>query len=97
MKTNLAIVTLCAFILGACHSANSESKKAKNLKETAVVDSSFKQKRPAADVASILAKKQVPVLCYHHIREPKSTDGPSTKNLLRFSGTICGTNESFER
>jgi peptidoglycan/xylan/chitin deacetylase (PgdA/CDA1 family) len=31
---------------------------------------------PAGDAASILAKEEVPILCYHQIRDYKSTDGP---------------------
>jgi peptidoglycan/xylan/chitin deacetylase (PgdA/CDA1 family) len=81
MKTNFALVTLCAIIFTACHSANSESKKTASatLENTKKADSSQAQNKPAADVATILARKQVPVLCYHHIKDLKPGDGPMTK------------------
>lgn len=79
MKTNFAFVALCAIILTACHSANSESKKTATVKSTEKADSSVVQNKPAADAATILAKKEVPILCYHHIKDLKPGDGPMTK------------------
>ena len=79
MKTNFAFVALCAIILTACHSANSESKKTATVKSTEKADSSGVQNEPAADAATILAKKEVPILCYHHIKDLKPGDGPMTK------------------
>jgi len=79
MKTNFAFVALCAIILTACHSANSESKKTATVKSTEKADSSGVQNKPAADAATILAKKEVPILCYHHIKDLKPGDGPMTK------------------
>jgi peptidoglycan/xylan/chitin deacetylase (PgdA/CDA1 family) len=35
---------------------------------------------PVADAATILARTQVPVLCYHHIREFRPTDGENMKS-----------------
>ena len=37
------------------------------------------QKKVAADAASILSKKEVPILCYHNIKELKAGDGEMTK------------------
>ena len=36
--------------------------------------------KPMASVATILSKKQVPVLCYHHIREAKAGQSESMKS-----------------
>jgi peptidoglycan/xylan/chitin deacetylase (PgdA/CDA1 family) len=79
MKTNFAFVALCAIILTACHSATSESKNTATAKSTEKADSSVVQSKPAADAATILAKKEVPILCYHHIKDLKPGDGPMTK------------------
>lgn len=81
MKTHFALVALSAIIFTACHSATSESKKTSTatLKDTKKADSSEVQHKPAADVATILARKEVPVLCYHHIKDLKPGDGPLTK------------------
>ncbi|MEO7961195.1 MAG: polysaccharide deacetylase family protein [Ginsengibacter sp.] len=38
------------------------------------------QNKIAADAATVLARKQVPVLCYHHIREPKPGQSESFKS-----------------
>ncbi|TAE29645.1 MAG: polysaccharide deacetylase family protein [Cytophagales bacterium] len=37
---------------------------------------------PVADAATIIARKQVPVLCYHQIRDWKSTDSKSAKDYI---------------
>lgn len=34
------------------------------------------------DIAAILAKKQIPILCYHHIRDYLPTDKPSAKPYI---------------
>lgn len=87
MKTNFVFIILCAFTLCACHSAtsaiesnsdkaiesNSDKQKVEKAKDSSV------QNTPVADVATILARKQVPVLCYHHIRNTKPGDGPNSK------------------
>jgi peptidoglycan/xylan/chitin deacetylase (PgdA/CDA1 family) len=41
-----------------------------------------------ASAASILAKKQVPVLCYHQIRDWKPTDSKSAKDYITPVGTF---------
>ena len=37
-------------------------------------------KKPMAELASILSKKEVPVLCYHHIRDAKPGDSENMKS-----------------
>lgn len=79
MKTNIVFVIVSALLLSACHSATSANEtpalkeKAHKVKEAAV------QKKTPANAAEILARKQVPVFCYHHIKNIKPTDGPMTK------------------
>lgn len=56
----LVIILQCS-----CSSSTNESKeKSSNKKE--VADSA--KEKPVADIATILAKKEVPILCYHDIR-----------------------------
>jgi peptidoglycan/xylan/chitin deacetylase (PgdA/CDA1 family) len=70
MKKNLIFITLCICILSACHSATAK-KESEAAKKLAGKNSGTEMNTPIANVATILSKKQVPVLCYHHIREPK--------------------------
>ncbi len=79
MKTNIVFISLVRFILSACDSANSETQKkvVKKTRKRPILP--VRKSKPVADVATILAKKQVPVLCYHHIREPKPGDGEMSK------------------
>ncbi len=79
MKTNIVFIILCSFILSACNSATSGSESTTIKQTVEKAKSAPLQKKSPADVATILAKKQVPVLCYHHIRDIKPSDGPMTK------------------
>lgn len=85
MKTNVVFFTLCLCILTACHSAtatkeNGTTKKGgvKNHSDSIVANSELNT--PPATAAAILAKRQVPVLCYHHIREPKPGQSETIKS-----------------
>jgi peptidoglycan/xylan/chitin deacetylase (PgdA/CDA1 family) len=79
MKKNVMFITLCICILSACHSATAkkESGAAKKIVEK---NPDIEMNTPVASVATILAKKQVPVLCYHHIREPKPGQSETMKS-----------------
>lgn len=79
MNTNIVCIICCAFIFSACHSATSESKNDSIKKNAVTAKDSSEQKKQPADVATILARKQVPVFCYHHIKDLKPGDGPMTK------------------
>ncbi len=81
MKTNFVFVLVCAFTFSACHSATSANENKITTKDTTTIKekNSPSQNKPAADVATILARQQVPVLCYHHIKDLKPGDGPMTK------------------
>ena len=81
MKKNTFIFILSLCFLAACssnsgtkkeHSASGKDNENSTLQDAAVSTS-------VADLATMLAKKQVPVLCYHHIREPKPGDGEMMK------------------
>ena len=48
----------------------------------AVTASSSKRDRKPADAATILARKQVPILCYHQIRDWKASDSKTAKDYI---------------
>jgi peptidoglycan/xylan/chitin deacetylase (PgdA/CDA1 family) len=55
--------------------ASDSVKVSAQVSKTEVVEN-----KPVADAAVILARKQVPVLCYHHIREAKPGQSETLKN-----------------
>lgn len=76
---NLLPVLAAGFLLAGC--AGNSTEKATNTKSdsttkvaTAADSTSQKPSGPVADAATILSRKQVPVLCYHNIvdRKPKN-------------------------
>ena len=76
MKKNIAFIA-AACILAACNSSsgtinNADSSKTtveKKTKDSALTTDAGIDKSVINDAKAILAKRQVPVLCYHHIRE----------------------------
>ncbi len=85
MKKNIFFaVSFCLF--AACHSSSGSRNKADST--DVPVAQIKKDTTPIAaqvytqvnDAAAILAKKQVPVLCYHHIREPKPGESETFKS-----------------
>ena len=64
MKNFFAPILLVIFIY-SCSSSDKKIRN-KNVGEQNTTDSN--NLKPVADVATILLKKEVPVLCYHHIR-----------------------------
>src|SRR5689334_11969875 len=72
---NLITALALLLILSSCNNevkVNSESTK-KETDTTSKSDSTVTITKPVstkmADAATILARKQVPILCYHHIRD----------------------------
>jgi len=85
MKTNVVFIALGICILSACNSATATKDKDQKTKSTATVNAdstsaTAEMNTPVADAAAILAKRQVPVLCYHHIREPKPGQSETMKS-----------------
>lgn len=82
MKNKYFVFILSLCFLAGCHSDSSTRKKLLDLKKgtIAIGKADIPARKTAADVATILAKKQVPVLCYHHIREPKPGQSESMKS-----------------
>lgn len=93
-RLNLGISILSILALLSCNSNTySNSEKSETISElshlssvpvdetTNFKNSSLEEKVPA-NAATILAKKQVPILCYHQIRDWKSTDSKSAKDYI---------------
>jgi peptidoglycan/xylan/chitin deacetylase (PgdA/CDA1 family) len=70
MKTNGFIFAAFLIFIASCASGPAKKQESKNEASKNTPDSV--QTKTIADLAVILAKKQVPVLCYHHIREAKA-------------------------
>ena len=66
---------LFTVFLTACTSSPETAKKNAEKKNADSV-----KKEPAADLATILAKKEVPILCYHHIRYFRANESESMKS-----------------
>lgn len=77
MKNKIFLFIPVLFFLASC--ANSTEEKSKTPSSTNRKNDSLKQ-TPLADVATILSKKEVPVLCYHHIRNFSSGQSASMKS-----------------
>ena len=63
---NYRLILIIIILFSACTSTPDETKNKNNSPEKNANDSI--NSKPIADVATILSKKEVPVLCYHHIR-----------------------------
>ena len=88
MKTNIVFLALSVCIFSACNSGTTkEAKAAGDSENTAIVKNAtdslpkaVKLTAQTTDAATIIAKRQVPVLCYHHIREPKPGQSETLKS-----------------
>ena len=67
-------------LLAACSNAPDTKKNDTAADAVAKKDSSTLAGKPVASLATILAKKQVPVLCYHHIRNFAASQSESMKS-----------------
>jgi hypothetical protein len=76
-KYYIAFSILISFLV-ACSSGseNKKEQKADSLNHTG----SAGNKKSANDLVAILSKRQVPILCYHHIREAKPGDSENMKS-----------------
>jgi peptidoglycan/xylan/chitin deacetylase (PgdA/CDA1 family) len=77
---NISLLTYIGlFLLVGCNSKTKETKEeaeAPAVVEKAIISVPIKQDNTAAD---ILAKKEVPILCYHNIKNFDASSGPMTK------------------
>jgi peptidoglycan/xylan/chitin deacetylase (PgdA/CDA1 family) len=95
----LSMITLIATLSVGCSSGNSSTNEntetlLDTLKTSVVTNQTIKDKtdnspkRVPADAITILSRKQVPVLCYHQIREWKSTDSKTAKDVITSPATF---------
>jgi len=90
MKKNFLSLIAAAFILVAGCQSKSQSTadaSAKDSKDVAVADGTGSEKIDVtnikvADAKTILERKQVPILCYHQVRNWKATDGKVGKDYI---------------
>jgi peptidoglycan/xylan/chitin deacetylase (PgdA/CDA1 family) len=81
MKKKCFFFVLPIFFLVACHSNSATTVESNSSKGNTKIDSSVNvESTVVADAATILAKKQVPVLCYHHIREARPGQSETFKS-----------------
>ena len=89
-----ATLFVATSLLAACSSNQKESQSEKNAAPH--LDSIKKERKlpeKISDAAIILAKKQIPVLCYHHIREIKPGD---SENMKSYSVTPAAFSEQMK-
>jgi len=82
-KILVGALFLCPFLFSGCQSSSGESSLSATTKTTdtsSVQAPSKTDTLRAADAATILARKEVPVLCYHQIREWLPSDGKRAKD-----------------
>ena len=81
MKNYFLAFVLPLFVLAACSSEPGKVTK-ETVATSAKADSVAVTEAPkkAADLATILAKKEVPVLCYHHIRNVPAGQSENMKS-----------------
>ncbi len=75
MKNKNFLFIAILFFLTSCSQSGNEKNKIKS--ETKNDSAS---KIPMADLATILSKKEVPVLCYHHIRNFRNAESAAMKS-----------------
>lgn len=72
MKFNFPLALVLVLILGAC--SNAAQEKGSTAENVAESKTDTVTKAQPADAKTILARKQVPVLCYHQIRDWQAGD-----------------------
>ncbi|MEO7119698.1 MAG: polysaccharide deacetylase family protein [Ginsengibacter sp.] len=78
MKSYIFLSVIALFSIASC--SHNSDKKEKPAKGSVVSSVDTPVTKPMADLATILSKKEVPVLCYHHIREPKPGQSETFKS-----------------
>ncbi len=74
---------LSFFILSACGGQQDPKKPAEPAKSTDTTKTTTVTKTgPIADAATILARPEIPILCYHQIRDYKPTDSKVAKDYI---------------
>jgi peptidoglycan/xylan/chitin deacetylase (PgdA/CDA1 family) len=82
----LSVIVLALFTLVSCTNTAKDDKQSET-KQPEKTDSSSTAKIDSipttiADAATILARKEVPVLCYHQVRDWKASDSKSARDII---------------
>lgn len=81
MRTSKYLVAALVITLAACSHSSEKDKTADKDPLTLKNDSATKaDNKPMADLATILSRKEVPVLCYHHIRPIRPNESETMKS-----------------
>ncbi len=88
MKKNFKLLLISVLIIAAGCQTKSQSANEDKVDTTTLLTSSSGQTEKkidnsqikVADAKTILTRKQVPILCYHQVRNWKAGDGPMTKD-----------------
>jgi len=86
LKRFSALLPLCILCLVSCQSKSSSLDKAEADKKPATEASASSPATKLAtgpvDKAAVMARKQVPIVCYHQIRDWKATDSKNAKDYI---------------
>ena len=93
MKKPFFLLSFLSVVLFACNSADSTKTKASEKDTTSAIShgkntssntvtATVSTSGPVADAATILARQQVPVICYHQIRDWKPTDSKVARDYI---------------
>jgi peptidoglycan/xylan/chitin deacetylase (PgdA/CDA1 family) len=78
MKISRFNLIIALLFIASCSQNSTKKEITKNESAKNSIDST--QTKDIADLATILSKKEVPVLCYHHIREAKPGQSETLKS-----------------
>ena len=80
MKNIFSASLILLFFLASCSTPSQKAKKESSAVITPEVKNIDTKKTAIADLATILSKKEVPILCYHHIRNFKAGESENMKS-----------------
>ena len=80
MKNIFSASLILLFFLASCSTPSEKATKESSAVVTPEVKNIDPKKTAIADLATILSKKEVPVLCYHHIRNFKAGESENMKS-----------------
>ena len=80
MKNIFSASLILLFFLASCSTPSEKATKESSTVVTPEVKNSEPKKTAIADLATILSKKEVPILCYHHIRNFKPGESENMKS-----------------
>ncbi len=80
MKNIFSASLILLFFLASCSTPSEKATKESSTVVTPEVKNIDPKKTAYADLATILSKKEVPVLCYHHIRNFKAGESENMKS-----------------